>query len=404
MSNGPSRRGFLKGAAIAAGLLGASRLPGARLLGRAHAAPGDETPALFVLYMRGGYNALFPSPNAFVGAGSFGVTSDNIRRLGGNVYVDRGTLGAMPAAALASYASIGVKHGISSHPTAQRALFMNGNASYLVQLSRALGGDAAVRCVAIGSQMPPGDHRAIGDVSLQQVRDLSTTIAALGGTVAASAPERSLAAGGLAAAEALSGSALAANPRSAASLIDGYPAAVGLLSQDSVALDYAEMAAAYGVAPRTDGTLPTAVRGMPMQIMGAELMIRAGANVVVSTQGGWDSHGDRNGSGVRTKWQQNGITAALRTFLARTYAMTERNVVTVIVGDFSRSLPGSDHQANLTVSVFGKHVKLGTTGNVNARVGLPDGTPGINGMWAYLSAALRSPEKPFGNDPHGLIV
>ena len=35
--------------------------------------------------------------------------------------------------------------------------------------------------------------------------------------------------------------------------------------------DYTEMAAAYGVAPGTNGSLPTDVRNTTMQIMGAEL-------------------------------------------------------------------------------------------------------------------------------------
>ena len=48
-----------------------------------------------------------------------------------------------------------------------------------------------------------------------------------------------------------------------------------------------------------------------------------------------------------------GTIAALKVFTDRTLAMTDRNVVTVIMGDFSRSLPGSNHQANLTATVIG---------------------------------------------------
>lgn len=405
MSNGTSRRGFLKSAALAAGALGLSRLPGARLLGRAHAAPGDEAPALFIFNMQGGYNAIFPSADSFVGTGAFGVTATNIRRIGtSDVYVDRATLGTLSATTLDKMASIGVKHGISEHPGARTALVFDGNKSRLVAMSAALPSDAAVRCVVMGNLMPTGVHRAIGNVSLQQVRDLSTTIAALGGATAANAPERGPAADGIAAAEAMSRATLDANPSSGKSLIEGYPAAAAQLRQDVVALDYAGLAAAYGVTPGTGGTLPTDVRNTRMQIMGAELMIRAGANVVIANQGGWDTHGDNNGSVVRNKLTNDGTMAALKVFTDRTLAMTNRNVVTVIVGDFSRSLPGSNHQANLTATVIGKYVKLGTTGRVDSDVGLPNGTPGMNGLWAYLGAVLGASGQPFGANPHNLVL
>jgi hypothetical protein len=141
-----------------------------------------------------------------------------------------------------------------------------------------------------------------------------------------------------------------------------------------------------------------------MQIMGAELMFRAGANLVIAQSRGWDTHGDNNGSVVRNKFLQEGTIAALKTFTDRTLALTDRNVVTVIMGDFSRSLPGSNHQANLTATVIGKHVKLGTTGRVNADVGLPNGSPGIQGFWAYLAAVLKTADQPFGTNPHNLVL
>src|SRR5688572_13642052 len=135
-----SRRGFLKGAAIAAGALGLSRFPGTR---RAYAAPGDEPPALLLFYMRGGYNAMFCSADSFVGTGAFGVTSTNIRRIGtSNLFVDRSTLGTLSTTTLNKMASIGVNHGISSHPTAHRALLLEGTRSRLVKMSAALGGTA----------------------------------------------------------------------------------------------------------------------------------------------------------------------------------------------------------------------------------------------------------------------
>ncbi|HEU0035202.1 MAG TPA: twin-arginine translocation signal domain-containing protein [Kofleriaceae bacterium] len=405
MSNGTSRRGFLKRAAIAAGAFGISRVPGVKLLGRAEAAAGDEAPALFILNLVGGYNALFPSADSFVGTGAFGVTSSNIKQIGtSDVFVDRATLGTLSGTTLSRMASIGVNHGISAHPTARQALLLDGDKSRLVRMSVALGGTAAVRCVVVGGLMPEGVHRAVGDVSLQQVRDLSTTIAVLGGSSAATAPERAPAADGIAAAEAMSRRALDKNPTSGKSLIEGYPAASAQLRQTAVALDYAGLAAAYGVTPGTGGSLPTNITNTTMQIMGAELMIQAGANVVIANQRGWDSHGDNNGQEVRRKLLDDGTMAALKVFTDRTLALTDRNVVTVIIGDFSRSLPGSNHQANLTATVIGKHVQLGTTGRVTSDVGLRSGTPGIQGLWAYLSAVLKTADQPFGANPHGLVV
>lgn len=401
-----SRRGFLKRAMLGAAALGVTRVPGIGGLGRAEAAAGDDKPALFILNMIGGYNALFPSADSFLGSGAFGVTSTNIRRIGtSDLYVDRTTLGTLSGTTLQKMASIGVNHGISAHPTARTQLLIEGgDKSRLVKLSGALPGTAAVRCVVVGATMPEGVHRAVGDISLQQVRDLSTTIAALGGSTSASAPERGPASDGITAALAMSKPALDKNPSSGRTLIEGYPTAAAQLKQGTVALDYAALAAAYGITPGAGGTLPTAANNEPMQIMGAELMIRAGANVVIANTTGWDTHGDNDGSVVRGKLTSEGTMAALKVFTDRTLAMTDRNVVTVIIGDFSRSLPGSNHQANMTATVIGKHVKLGTTGRVTADVGLPQGSPGIQQFWAYLAAVLGSTANPFGPNPHALVL
>jgi len=403
MSFDSSRRGFFKQLGLAAGALGLSRIPGVNMIGDAEAAAGDEAPAVFILNLVGGYNALFPSADSFLGTGAFGVASTNVRRIGtSDLYVDKTTLGTLATTTLQKMASIGVNHGISAHPTARSALMLDGDKSRLIALSRSLPSTAAIKCVVVGPDMPDGNHRAVGDTSLQQVRDLATTIAALGGATAGTAPDRAIAADGIAAAEAMSSRVLTKNPTSGKSLIEGYPAASSQLRQATVALDYPGLAAAYGVTGA--GTLPTDIRNERMQIMGAELMIRAGANVVNANSRGWDSHGDNNGDEVRTKMTAEGITAALKVFTDRTLAMTNRNVVTAIIGDFSRSLPGSNHQANMTATVIGKHVKLGTTGRVNADVGLPTGSPGIQQFWAYLGAVLGSSGAPFGTNPHALVL
>lgn len=400
-----SRRGFFKQLGIAAGAFGLSRLPGAKLIGDAEAAAGDEAPALFILNLIGGYNALFPSANSFVGSGAFGTSTASVRQIGtSNVYVDKTTLGTFSTTTLQKMASIGVNHGLTAHPTARQALLLEGTTSRLIKMATVLPSTAAVRCAVVGPDMPEGTHSAMGNVSLQQVRDLATTIAALGGVTAATAPDRAIAADGIDAAQAMSAKTLAKNQTSGRTLIEGYPAASSQLRQATVALDYTTMAAAYGVTAGTGGSLPTAINNERMQIMGAELMIRAGATVVIANSRGWDSHGDNNGNEVRTKMLNDGIVAALKTFTDRTLAMTNRNVVTVIMGDFSRSLPGSNHQANMTATVIGKHVKLGSTGNVTADVALPQGSPGIQPFWAYLAAVLGASGTPFGANPHNLVL
>ncbi len=407
MSNGFSRRGFLKGAGMALGALGATRLPGMSLVGKAEAAPGAEPSALFIINLIGGYNTLFCAPNAFVGK-AWSVTSTNIKRVGTtNLYVDRGTLGTLSTNTLNHMATIGVKHGITSHFTARKALVLesNGSGSRLVKMSSSLGGDAALRCAVVGDLMPMGTHPAIGDVSLQQVRDMSTTITALGGSVGANQPDRALAAKGIDHSMTMSGQKLAANPTSGRTLTEGYPAASALLRQTAQAFDYGALCTAYGVARNTDGTYPTTIgRVQKRQIMAAELLIKAGANVVIANQEGWDSHNDDNGTKVRDRIAANGTLAALKTFTDRMMALQGKNVVTVIMGDFARSLPGSDHQPNLSATVIGKYVKAGSTGNTDARNGLPAGTPGIQGFWAYLAAVCGATGSPFGANPHNLVL
>ncbi|HTL37391.1 MAG TPA: DUF1501 domain-containing protein [Kofleriaceae bacterium] len=407
MSKDFSRRGLFRRAAIAAGAFSVGRIPGLSWLEReARADAAGETPAVFIFNMIGGYNALFGSADSFQGTGDFGVTATNIKQVGTTrLFVDKSTLGTLSANTLNHMASIGVDHGITSHPTARMSLLFDGNnKSRLISLSNALGGTAAVRCVNIGNLMSVGTHTAQGGVSLQQVRDLSTTIAVLGGVTSANAPARALASDGIAASQAMSADAIAKNPTSARSFAESYPAASAQLKETTVPFEYATMASAYGLTAGTNGSYATDVRNTTMQIMGAELMIRAGANVVIANQGGWDTHGDNNGSEVRNKIIGDGTIAALKVFTDRMMAETGKNVVTAIVGDFSRSLPGSNHQANLTATVIGKYVKAGTTGRVTADVALPGGTPGIQGLWAYIAAALKCPTQPFGANPHGLVL
>ncbi len=116
-----------------------------------------------------------------------------------------------------------------------------------------------------------------------------------------------------------------------------------------------------------------------------------------------DTHDDVNGSRVRTQMTAN--APALRTFISRMITeAASRNVVLCLLGDFARSLPGSDHQPNLSATVIGRNVQRGSTGNVNASVALGPGTPGTKGLWSYLASLTRVPTNPFGANPHGLVL
>ncbi len=98
------------------------------------------------------------------------------------------------------------------------------------------------------------------------------------------------------------------------------------------------------------------------------------------------------------------ILPPLNTFVSRLVGATGRNVVVTIFGDFARSLPGSDHEGNLTATVIGKYVKGGTTGRVASDVSLAPGVPGIQEYWSYLAAVTQCPTQPFGANPHTTIL
>src|SRR5439155_24984891 len=125
-------------------------------------------------------------------------------------------------------------------------------------------------------------------------------------------------------------------------------------------------------------------------------------NVVIAQDGGWDTHGDTDGMSVRNMMNTR-ILPPLNTFMSRMLEAQGRAVHVVIFGDFARSLPGSDHQGNLTATVIGKNVKIGTTGKVDSSVGLAAGTPSTDGLWGYLAAVTKAGSM-FGGNPHQLVL
>ena len=380
--------------------LAAAPLLGAR---RAQAQTAAPKSALLIIYAHGGYNSLFSSADSFIPAGTYGVTASNVRDLGNGLVVDKGSLGALPDVATRSMASIGVNHGQTGHDAAQAEGWSSGNTNYAIQLASVMGGDGPIKMAAVGNDpLPTAPLNSVGGVSLQRIVDMRATLIALGAPLDPSVPRRDIALQAMLGSQRLSRRTLATSPHGLRSVTDGYQASLATLrSQKVFDWDGPEgLATVYGLNPARTG-----VDAMPAKMAAAEMMIRAGANVVLATDGDagrWDTHGDTDGAQVRRLMGL--ITPSLSIFLNRMMSDPAFNVVTLITGDFARSLPGSDHQGNLTTTVIGRHVQVGTTGRCAANVSLNPGTPRAAGLWAHLAQALRVPGQPFGPNPHGLVA
>lgn len=389
-----SRRALLKGIGLGVGAAIGARLPGARLLGTARA-DGAKPTAVVLLHLVGGYNAIFTSANTLVG--SFGVTAGNHSVLAGGVGVDD-TFAGLSAFAKGHMAAVGVRHSLSSHDAARRALWTHDGKNAGLVLAKAIGGDGPIKAAWVGGAPVKDAPIAPADgVAFEEIRDLARTIDVLGGGAGgARVPDRDLALAGLRGSHAMSGGALTGSPESLVTLGSGFTAALETLARPPAAYDLTELQQAYAL----DGA--SAIRSFASKLAGAELMIRAGTNVVGLLDTGWDTHGDGDGSVARTKMKA--LVPALDTFITRMVADTTRNVTLVIMGDFARSLPGSNHQPNLTATVIGPSVKPGTTGRTDADVNLKTDTPGATGLWTYLAALAKVGASPFGANQHPSLV
>jgi hypothetical protein len=275
-----------------------------------------------------------------------------------------------------------------------------GNQNAGLVLANAMGGTASIKAAVVGGNLNadvPGG--TVGGVSFQTITDMQATIDALGGGAPdPRVPDRTIALSGVTNAQGMSQNHLDGSPQSLESLKNGYDAAINTLKQPVQVFDPVALKAAYAMPPNQN-----VVRTFNSKLAAAELMVRAGTNVVTLFDAGWDSHGDTNGSEVRNKMTSY-VLAPLNTFLTRMVQDPTRNVVVCIMGDFSRSLPGSDHQPNLTATVIGKYVKQGSTGRVDANVRLTQTSAGSQQLWAYLASATKTTGTPFGADPHDLVL
>jgi len=397
---------MLTGVAAGAGLaIGSNLLPSFfRNTVKAQAA---EKPALLMVFLEGGYNAMFSNGDVFMNQ-FFGVTSGNTQNPvpGSGVVIDSGTFGTMSNFAKTHMANIGVRHGISNHGDARVADVHFGARSAPLMLANALGGTAAVKAALLGDSTLQGNHPAEGTATLQRITDMQTTLDQLGASQAnPNDPDRTLAAKMIGRSKSMSAKSIESNTRSLGSLRDAYPTTIASLNEPVQPFNFTALSDAYQL------NNATAVNRQRSKFAAAELMIRAGATVAVVEDGGWDSHGDQDGNQVRNQMNAE-IMPGLNTFINRMVnpagaGAANRNVVVVIMGDFARSLPGSDHAPLLSTTVIGKYVKSGSSGKVqvqNSILRMPEGTPSINQFWAYLAAVTKAPNAPFGANPHSNLV
>jgi len=332
---------------------GALALPG--LSRRARAAPPREIAALAIVYLNGGPAGLFNSAGSFLRSGAFGVTHDNVRDLGNGLVVDAASFGALPAPALAHMASINFKHGYDRHDFARAALLQSGSRSNLLLLAQTFPDPAPIRCAVVNTLgLPDGvdrDPPREAGIGLGRVAELDEI-----------------------------------------GLVGAAPGVV------------AETRAAYRVAATAN-----LIGDAATSLCAAELLLRAGTSVVFTQplyagrpDRQLDTHHDANGVEARRIFGT--VLAPLQTFVARTLALPNRNVVIALVGEFSRTTGASDHEPGGTATVIGKRVKTGTAGPQTETGAPPPGAPPPAALWAYLASVLGVEDHPFGVNSHPELV
>jgi len=373
-----------------------------------------EKPAVVLIYFRGGYNAFFSAADGYVPKGLYGCTPSTVRDLGNGVVVDASTFGTLPDPLLQKMATVGVAHGASGHDVAQKYAWFDGSTSAPLRLASALGGGAAFRCVHFGEAPGGAPHVPVDGVSMTAVPDLSAALALV--SESTRGPGRPQMARALEASLRYGDARFRHSPTALAKPWEGTHTLINALRQPVPAgVDWNDISQAYGLEPTNLSALT-----FRSQLAGAELMLRAGADVICITSHGvklgttfenWDTHGDGTGD-VAREMMRTEILPPLRVFLERTLGATGLNVTTLLYGDFARiggnTPTASEHASGLSATVFGKYVRAGTTGRfdpgMNALYKLPMGTPGYAGLWAYLTELARAPNRPWGANPHASLA
>ena len=340
-----SRRKIIQGGAALAGTIAMGNL-----LDTSARKP-EQRPTLVVFWLNGGPAGLFNSANSFLRSGAFGVTERNVRDLGNGLFVDAGSFGALPPVARTHMASINFRHGIlRPHDHARAAVLENEKRSQLLRMAAAMPAGPPKRCALVNdlgfpkgvSAGPPAES----SVTLDFVMDF----------------------------EAMQAPALQ------------------------------QVRPSYGVA--SDAAF---IRDQASTFAAVEALVRADVGVIFAQPAytgrpdrQFDTHGD--GSGEIARKIMAPITPMLATFLERVMALPDRNVVTMLLGEWSRTQPESDHEPGGTATVIGKYVKTGTAGPQNADGSPPANAPPPEALWAYAAAALGLVRTPFGRNPNPELI
>lgn len=309
-----------------------------------------ERPTLVVWWLNGGPAGLFNSADAFLSNGAFGVTRDNVHTLGNGLYVDAGSLGALPAAALNHMASIHFRHGLYSHNDSRAAVLQAGSRSQLLRCAAAMP-PSAVPCAVVnnlgfpvGVSADPPSEQGLGIERVERLDDARRSLSNA---------------------------------------------------------QFDEVRDAYGAFGASH-----AIDSQRATFAAVEALIHQGANVIYAQPAytgredrQFDTHRDDNGKVARDIMAP--ITPMLAQFLSRVMAMPGRNVVTLLTGEFSRTLPGADHAKGGTATVIGKYIKTGAGGRQQPDGSPPADAPPPEALWAFVASALRLGEgAPFGINPH----
>jgi len=343
-----TRRQALQGGAALAGAYALGKLPGGR-----SDLSSEARPALVVLWLNGGPAGLFNSAGSFLRSGAFGVTAGNVRDLGGDLLVDRDSLGALPEPARAHMASVNFRHGvIRPHEQARAAVLEDAGRSRLLRMAAAFPADGR-RCAIVNDLgFPAGvsaDAPAEDGIALERVVDADAVAQRVG------------------------------------------------------ASRWAELRSAYGMGERST------IGDSASTFAAVEALLSSGTGIVFAQPAytgradrQFDTHEDDSGTAARAVMAP--ITPLLSTFLARTLAVPERNVVTLLVGEFSRTVPRSDHEPGGTATLIGRYVRTGTAGPQSPDGSPPPDAPPPDALWAYAAAALRVGGSPFGRNPHPELI